>query len=152
MNGVWTVAALKEECKRRGVVGYSRLLKADLIRALNSDGDGGRKTGAGDGAGRGRPNGKGEPQVLRFVTVHIQPDRSRCSSRPSAPTKTYIELRLDNVKRGSGDCQTPVPRAFCQACASRFFSVRWASRVEVVYCAGVCRNDLNPHRLKWRPF
>lgn len=66
------------------MVGYSRLLKAGLIRTLNA---GGGESEAEAGAGRGRPKERGKLQVPRFITVHVAADRSRWSSRPAKPTK-----------------------------------------------------------------
>eukprot|EP00752_Nemacystus_decipiens_P013375 g11841.t1 len=60
VNFSWTVVELKAECKRRRMVGYSRLLKAGLIRALNGDG-GESEAGAGAGAGRERSDERGAP-------------------------------------------------------------------------------------------
>lgn len=61
VDGSWTVVALKAECKSRGMVRYSNLRKADLIRALNADeGEGGSAAGIGFGAGAGRESSKEE--------------------------------------------------------------------------------------------
>lgn len=59
----WKVVALKAECKRRGMVGYSRLLKDGLIRALNCCDGGGGEAGAeaeAEGAGSESPEETGE--------------------------------------------------------------------------------------------
>lgn len=84
VDGSWTVVALKAECKSRGMVGYSRLLKAGLIRALNDDG-GSSGAGMGAGAGGESPKEKGEPRAATYVAVCITADQPCNTLGPQRP-------------------------------------------------------------------
>lgn len=39
VDETWTKKEMQDECKRRGMTGYSRLNKASLLRALKTGGD-----------------------------------------------------------------------------------------------------------------
>ncbi|CAM9308012.1 unnamed protein product [Pylaiella littoralis] len=130
VNDSWTVTQLQAECKRRGILGYSRLNKAALIRALNTGegdvttGNGGSTTGGGSTGGKNptklsvvelreecRRRGlksytkltKAELiGLLKGASADIRPTISTCREREDGPPRepTLEELRAECRRRG----------------------------------------------------